>query len=152
MPHAHPLYINQVEDHLAEITKSKKRNYESAQAIKNGFLFTLDFLRSTYLDQKSSNPAEPFIYSLCTLLCTFYGLLGAYITYLLLHSTKTFMYHPFLKPIQNLFTIYFPSLYPFHPILLPHQTALKPCHPLHATSCRNNHIIRPLQQPLYTSS
>ena len=55
MPHAHPLYIKQVKEHLAELTKSKKRNYESAQANKNGFLFTLDFLRSTYLDQKSSN-------------------------------------------------------------------------------------------------
>ena len=67
MPHAHPLYINQVEEHLAELTKFKKRNYESAQAIKNGFLFTLDFLRSTYPDQKSSNPRRAlyilFMYS-----------------------------------------------------------------------------------------
>ena len=49
MPHVYPVYINRVQEHLAERTKFKKRNHETTQVIKNGFLFTLDFLGSTYL-------------------------------------------------------------------------------------------------------
>ena len=84
MPHVHTLYINKLEEHLAELTKFKfkKRNYETTQAIKNGFLFNINFLQSTYLvDHRSRNHLTPQ-----GLLCTplFYGLPKIYIPYLLL--------------------------------------------------------------------
>ena len=84
MPQAHTLYINKREEHLVEPTKInfKKRNYETTQAIKNGFLFNIDFLHSTYLvDHRSRyhlTPQGP----LCIPL--FYGFPKIYIPYLLL--------------------------------------------------------------------
>ena len=94
MPYAHHLYINKVEGHLAELTKYKKRNYETTQTIKNGFLFTLDFLYSTHLvDHITTNHLTPQG-SLCTPL--FFGLPKTYIPYLLVPSTKASMYLFFL--------------------------------------------------------
>ena len=73
MPHAYPLYINNVRKHLAELTKYKKHNYEITQTIKNGFLFKLDFLHTAHIvDDKTRN-----YYPL------FYGFPKTYILYLL---------------------------------------------------------------------
>ena len=84
MPHAHTLYINKSEEHLAELTKFKLKNrdYETTQAIKNGFLFNTDFLHSTYLeDHRNRNHLTPQG-PLCTPL--FYGVPKIYIPYVLL--------------------------------------------------------------------
>ena len=126
MPHAHTLYINKSEEHLSELTKLKfkNRNYETTRAIKNGFLFNTDFLHSTYLeDHRNRNHLTPQ-WSLCTPL--FYGVPKIYIPYVLLlkppppppPATKTSMYLSFLWPLQSLYTVHFPFLYPFHPVLL----------------------------------
>ena len=116
MPHAHTLHINKFEEHLAELTKLKfkKRNYETTQAIKNGFLFNIDFLHSTYLvDHRNRNHLTPQG-PLCTPL--FYGVPKIYIPYVLL--PKASMYLSFLWPLQSLYTVHLPFLYPFHPVLL----------------------------------
>ena len=115
MPHAHTLHINKFEEHLAELTKLKfkKRNYETTQAIKNGFLFNIDFLHSTYLvDHRNRNHLTPQG-PLCTPLfmvspksiyptsfypkhqCTslFYGLFKVYIPYTSLSYTLSIQYY-----------------------------------------------------------
>ena len=124
MPHAYPVCINNVRKHLAELTKYKKRNYEKTQAIKNGFLFTLDFIHSTHLvDHRNYLTPQEFLYT-----PFFYGLPKTYIPYLLLPPTEASLYLSFVWPLQNLFTLPLPSPSPCHPINnQPHTMSFTSC-------------------------
>ena len=106
MSDAHPLYINKVEEHLDELTKYKKGNYEITQAIKNGFLFSLNFLHSTHLvDHRAKNyltSQGPLRTSL------FYSLPKTYIPYLLLpHSVSYISSSPSGRKIKLIPVLYF---------------------------------------------
>ena len=148
MPHVYPVYINRVQEHLAERTKFKKRNHETTQVIKNGFLFTLDFLGSTYLlDHRTKNHV------------TSQGPLGTPFFYASPKSIYLSSSYPPTKPscislfyCLSKFYIPYPSLiYTLSIQYYYHQPALKLYHLLHVTSCRNTHIIYPLQQPVHTT-